>query len=149
MLGRGYREHAVDQPVPQAFDGPLAHRGWQHLRAGQIPGQLDARVGRVDALATRTTGPGETPGKLSRRNGQPVIHSYVVRHAASMPSAAAGRHAAGRGRRQAILGAVTSQPTPVATTGYPWPIESTRLANGLRVVVSEDRSAPVVCVNLW
>jgi zinc protease len=44
---------------------------------------------------------------------------------------------------------VTSQPTPVATTGYPWPIESTRLANGLRVVVSEDRSAPVVCVNLW
>jgi predicted Zn-dependent peptidase len=37
----------------------------------------------------------------------------------------------------------------VATTGYPWPIESTRLANGLRVVVSEDRSAPVVCVNLW
>ena len=34
-------------------------------------------------------------------------------------------------------------------TGYPWPIESTRLANGLRVVVSEDRSAPVVCVNLW
>ncbi len=44
---------------------------------------------------------------------------------------------------------MTSQPTPVATTGYPWPIESTRLANGLRVVVSEDRSAPVVCVNLW
>jgi predicted Zn-dependent peptidase len=37
----------------------------------------------------------------------------------------------------------------VATTGYPWPIESTRLANGLRVVVSEDRSAPVVSVNLW
>jgi predicted Zn-dependent peptidase len=37
----------------------------------------------------------------------------------------------------------------VATTGYPWPIESTRLANGLRVVVSEDRTAPVVCVNLW
>jgi predicted Zn-dependent peptidase len=44
---------------------------------------------------------------------------------------------------------VTSQPTPVATTGYPWPIESTRLDNGLRVVVSEDRSAPVICVNLW
>jgi predicted Zn-dependent peptidase len=44
---------------------------------------------------------------------------------------------------------VTSQSTPVATTGYPWPIESTRLDNGLRVVVSEDRSAPVVCVNLW
>ncbi|WP_422773537.1 M16 family metallopeptidase [Plantactinospora sp. WMMC1484] len=34
-------------------------------------------------------------------------------------------------------------------TGYPWPIETTRLANGLRVVVSEDRSAPVVAVNLW
>jgi zinc protease len=46
-------------------------------------------------------------------------------------------------------GPVTSQPTPVATTGYPWPIESARLANGLRVVVSEDRSAPVVGVNLW
>jgi predicted Zn-dependent peptidase len=44
---------------------------------------------------------------------------------------------------------VTSQPTPVATTGYPWPIASTRLDNGLRVVVSEDRTAPVVCVNLW
>jgi predicted Zn-dependent peptidase len=37
----------------------------------------------------------------------------------------------------------------VATTGYPWPIDSARLANGLRVVVSEDHSAPVVCVNLW
>lgn len=43
---------------------------------------------------------------------------------------------------------VTSTSTPVET-GYPWPIETTRLNNGLRVVVSEDRSAPVVCVNLW
>ncbi|MEV4756141.1 pitrilysin family protein [Micromonospora sp. NPDC049559] len=34
-------------------------------------------------------------------------------------------------------------------TGYPWPIETTRLDNGLRVVVSEDRSVPVVAVNLW
>ncbi|MGI5215790.1 M16 family metallopeptidase [Plantactinospora sp. CA-290183] len=34
-------------------------------------------------------------------------------------------------------------------TGYPWPIETTRLENGLRVVVSEDRSVPVVAVNLW
>ena len=44
---------------------------------------------------------------------------------------------------------MSSQPAPVATTGYPWPIASTRLDNGLRVVVSEDRSTPVVCVNLW
>jgi zinc protease len=44
---------------------------------------------------------------------------------------------------------VTSPSAPVVTTGYPWPIETTRLANGLRVVVSEDRSSPVVCVNLW
>ncbi|GAA3338049.1 hypothetical protein GCM10020358_16740 [Amorphoplanes nipponensis] len=34
-------------------------------------------------------------------------------------------------------------------TGYPWPIETARLDNGLRVVVSEDHTAPVVCVNLW
>jgi zinc protease len=34
-------------------------------------------------------------------------------------------------------------------TGYPWPIETARLDNGLRVVVSEDRSVPVVAVNLW
>jgi predicted Zn-dependent peptidase len=34
-------------------------------------------------------------------------------------------------------------------TGFPWPIESTRLDNGLRVIVSEDRTAPVVSVNLW
>ncbi|GAB3152130.1 pitrilysin family protein [Micromonospora sonneratiae] len=34
-------------------------------------------------------------------------------------------------------------------TGYPWPIETTELDNGLRVVVSEDRTAPVVAVNLW
>ncbi|NJP33083.1 M16 family metallopeptidase [Micromonospora thermarum] len=34
-------------------------------------------------------------------------------------------------------------------SGYPWPIETTRLDNGLRVVVSEDRSAPAVAVNLW
>jgi predicted Zn-dependent peptidase len=46
-------------------------------------------------------------------------------------------------------GWVTSPSAPVVTTGYPWPIETTRLSNGLRVVVSEDRSAPVVCVNLW
>jgi predicted Zn-dependent peptidase len=39
--------------------------------------------------------------------------------------------------------------TPVTSTGYPWPIETARLDNGLRVVVSEDRTAPVVCVNLW
>jgi zinc protease len=43
---------------------------------------------------------------------------------------------------------VTSASTPVKT-GYPWPIETTRLDNGLRVVISEDRSSPVVCVNLW
>ncbi|HEU4424287.1 MAG TPA: pitrilysin family protein [Pilimelia sp.] len=34
-------------------------------------------------------------------------------------------------------------------TGYPWPIERGRLDNGLCVVVSEDRSAPVVALNLW
>lgn len=34
-------------------------------------------------------------------------------------------------------------------TGYPWPIETTRLDNGLRVIVSEDHSVPVVAVNLW
>jgi len=44
---------------------------------------------------------------------------------------------------------VTSPSAPVVATGYPWPIETTRLDNGLRVVVSEDTTAPVVCVNLW
>ncbi|WP_213011535.1 M16 family metallopeptidase [Paractinoplanes toevensis] len=44
---------------------------------------------------------------------------------------------------------MTSPSAPVVTTGYPWPIETTRLDNGLRVVVSADRSSPVVCVNLW
>ncbi|HEX5542813.1 MAG TPA: pitrilysin family protein [Micromonospora sp.] len=34
-------------------------------------------------------------------------------------------------------------------SGYPWPIETTTLDNGLRVVVSPDHSAPVVAVNLW
>ena len=47
------------------------------------------------------------------------------------------------------MGAVTSPSAPVATTGYPWPIETSRLSNGLRVVVSEDHSAPVAAVNLW
>jgi zinc protease len=37
----------------------------------------------------------------------------------------------------------------MSPTGYPWPIETARLDNGLRVVVSEDRTAPVVAVNLW
>jgi zinc protease len=37
----------------------------------------------------------------------------------------------------------------MSETGYPWPIETVRLGNGLRVVVSEDRTAPVVAVNLW
>lgn len=44
---------------------------------------------------------------------------------------------------------VTSPSAPAVVTGYPWPIQTTRLDNGLRVVVSEDRTAPVVCVNLW
>ncbi|MEU7901876.1 pitrilysin family protein [Actinoplanes sp. NPDC049118] len=44
---------------------------------------------------------------------------------------------------------MSAQPVPVAETGYPWPIETARLDNGLRIVVSEDNSAPVVCVNLW
>ena len=44
---------------------------------------------------------------------------------------------------------MTSPSAPVVATGYPWPIETTRLDNGLRVVVSEDTTAPVVCVNLW
>ncbi|MET8152201.1 pitrilysin family protein [Actinoplanes sp. NPDC049668] len=44
---------------------------------------------------------------------------------------------------------MSAQPAPVAETGYPWPIETARLDNGLRIVVSEDNSAPVVCVNLW
>jgi predicted Zn-dependent peptidase len=34
-------------------------------------------------------------------------------------------------------------------TGFPWPIETARLDNGLRVIASEDRTAPVVGVNLW
>ncbi|MEW2428241.1 pitrilysin family protein [Micromonospora sp. NPDC047644] len=34
-------------------------------------------------------------------------------------------------------------------SGYPWPIQTSRLDNGLRVVVSEDRTAPAVAVNLW
>ncbi|GGK38693.1 zinc protease [Pilimelia terevasa] len=34
-------------------------------------------------------------------------------------------------------------------TGYPWPIETDTLDNGLRVIVSEDHRAPVVGVNLW
>jgi zinc protease len=37
----------------------------------------------------------------------------------------------------------------MSPTGFPWPIETARLDNGLRVVVSEDRAAPVVAVNLW
>ncbi|MEH1126593.1 M16 family metallopeptidase [Micromonospora sp. CPCC 206061] len=37
----------------------------------------------------------------------------------------------------------------MSPTGFPWPIETARLDNGMRVVVSEDRTAPVVAVNLW
>ncbi|MFI5931384.1 M16 family metallopeptidase [Actinoplanes sp. NPDC051494] len=44
---------------------------------------------------------------------------------------------------------MSAQPAPVAETGFPWPIESARLDNGLRIVVSADHTAPVVCVNLW
>ncbi|MFI5844929.1 M16 family metallopeptidase [Catenuloplanes sp. NPDC051500] len=44
---------------------------------------------------------------------------------------------------------MSANPPGETTTGYPWPIETTRLGNGLRVVVSEDPSAPVVAVNLW
>ncbi|MFI5490981.1 M16 family metallopeptidase [Actinoplanes sp. NPDC051859] len=44
---------------------------------------------------------------------------------------------------------MSAQPAPVTGTGYPWPIETARLDNGLRIVVSEDHTAPVVCVNLW
>ncbi|NUP31762.1 MAG: insulinase family protein [Streptomycetaceae bacterium] len=32
---------------------------------------------------------------------------------------------------------------------FPWPIHQTTLSNGLRVVVSPDRSVPLAAVNLW
>ncbi len=38
---------------------------------------------------------------------------------------------------------------PGSLTGFPWPVESARLGNGLWVIVSEDHTAPVVAVNLW
>ncbi len=34
-------------------------------------------------------------------------------------------------------------------TGYPWPIETARLDNGLRVIASPDPTVAVVGVNLW
>ncbi|WP_213455153.1 M16 family metallopeptidase [Rhizomonospora bruguierae] len=34
-------------------------------------------------------------------------------------------------------------------TGFPWPIETSTLDNGLRVIASPDHGAPVVAVNLW
>ena len=37
----------------------------------------------------------------------------------------------------------------MSVTGYPWPIETTTLDNGLRVIVSADPGVPVVAVNLW
>jgi predicted Zn-dependent peptidase len=37
----------------------------------------------------------------------------------------------------------------VHSFGYPWPIETVQLDNGLRVVVSPDRTVSVVGVNLW
>ena len=40
----------------------------------------------------------------------------------------------------------TTQP---ATAGFPWPIHTAQLPNGLRIVVAEDPGAPVACVNLW
>jgi predicted Zn-dependent peptidase len=46
-------------------------------------------------------------------------------------------------RATGILVAVTND------TGYPWPIEWTRLGNGLWVIVSPDATAPIVAVNLW
>src|SRR3712207_8713283 len=41
------------------------------------------------------------------------------------------------GAKEGILVGVTSPSTPVET-GYPWPIETTRLDNGLRVVVRSE-----------
>jgi predicted Zn-dependent peptidase len=59
-------------------------------------------------------------------------------------------------RRSSLLllsqeGRVAQQPTGRAETqgGFGWPVEQFSLDNGLRVVVSEDRSSPIAAVNLW
>src|SRR6185312_2951973 len=48
-------------------------------------------------------------------------------------------------------GRVAQQPTGRAETqgGFGWPVEQFSLDNGLRVVVSEDRTSPIAAVNLW
>ncbi len=43
----------------------------------------------------------------------------------------------------------SSASAPADLTGFLWPVETSRLGNGLRVVVSVDHAAPVVAVNLW
>ena len=43
--------------------------------------------------------------------------------------------------------AQTAQDT--ADGGFPWPVDQFTLDNGLRVVVSPDRAAPIAAVNLW
>ncbi len=46
---------------------------------------------------------------------------------------------------------MAQQPTGQAETqgGFGWPVEQFSLDNGLRVVVSEDRTSPIAAVNLW
>ena len=46
---------------------------------------------------------------------------------------------------------MAQQPTGRAETqgGFGWPVEQFSLDNGLRVVVSEDRTSPIAAVNLW
>ena len=75
VLARDDGQHAVDEPGPQPGQRALAQVRRQCRRVRDVKGELDPRVGRVDALPTRTGRPGEPPRQLVLRRSVRAGHS--------------------------------------------------------------------------
>jgi len=69
MFRGGNGEHAVNEPIVQPSEHPVA-KGWRYRRAvHDIERQLDPAVGGVDALAAGAARTGEPPPQFVHRHG--------------------------------------------------------------------------------
>lgn len=93
---RRHRQHPVDQPPFETFQGPGPASGPQGPAGGHVQGQRHPGVGGVDVLSARPRGPGETPPQLvggngHRPHGQTLRGLVASRHRSRPSPTRAGR----------------------------------------------------------
>src|SRR5579864_5946368 len=116
-LGGHDHPHGRAEPVEQ--QRPLA--GPRRGGRGDVPDELDPRVGRVGVLAARPPAAAEAPGQLVHRDAQPGGHDQFIRHERRRKSrllptmvAIGGPH----GRSVATMSVATAVRPPAAPSGH-------------------------------